>query len=267
MKPASEASGVRNSWLALATKSARISSTRRIGVRSCTRHQHKIAVGRFARERDRNDERFRPAVGRDPLEELDALFLSRSRRSRRMASTTSGMRSANDTGSPIASAGASACGLGIEGDDDFLAVEHDHRVGQAVDHGIDGAIDSRSSPRSLARAGDGDRSPRRPIRRAKRRRRSTAQADQRRPAAAARRSGPARQKRALATASTRRARVSRLVNEPPLPRVVGVDRHGRVRWRPVRFAILCRGCRPCAAKFKGHLQNLEHRDGQVGTRS
>ena len=34
MKPESEASGVRNSWLALATKSARISSTRRSGVRS-----------------------------------------------------------------------------------------------------------------------------------------------------------------------------------------------------------------------------------------
>ena len=32
MKPDSAASGVRNSWLALATKSARISSTRRSGV-------------------------------------------------------------------------------------------------------------------------------------------------------------------------------------------------------------------------------------------
>jgi len=34
MKPLSAASGVRSSWLALATKSARISSTRRKGVRS-----------------------------------------------------------------------------------------------------------------------------------------------------------------------------------------------------------------------------------------
>ena len=34
MKPDKAASGVRNSWLALATKSARISSTRRSGVRS-----------------------------------------------------------------------------------------------------------------------------------------------------------------------------------------------------------------------------------------
>ena len=34
MKPDNAASGVRNSWLALATKSARISSTRRSGVRS-----------------------------------------------------------------------------------------------------------------------------------------------------------------------------------------------------------------------------------------
>ncbi len=32
MKPESAASGVRSSWLALATKSARISSTRRSGV-------------------------------------------------------------------------------------------------------------------------------------------------------------------------------------------------------------------------------------------
>ena len=36
MKPDSEASGVRSSWLALATKSARISSTRRSGVKSWT---------------------------------------------------------------------------------------------------------------------------------------------------------------------------------------------------------------------------------------
>ena len=36
MKPVSAASGVRSSWLTLATKSARISSTRRIGVRSWT---------------------------------------------------------------------------------------------------------------------------------------------------------------------------------------------------------------------------------------
>ena len=76
MKPDSAASGVRSSWLALATKSARISSTRRSGVRSwnaiSTRPRRPAPPSRW-HERDRRHDRLVPAVDRHALEELDPL--------------------------------------------------------------------------------------------------------------------------------------------------------------------------------------------------
>ena len=110
MKPDSAASGVRSSWLALATKSARISSTRRSGVRSwnviSTRPRRRLR--RRAAQRDRRHDRLVPAVERHALEELDPL---RARRSRARAGSRRALRACaapSDTGSPRRSAGAIA---------------------------------------------------------------------------------------------------------------------------------------------------------------
>ena len=107
MKPDSAASGVRSSWLALATKSARISSTRRSGVRSW------------------NASSTRPGLAATPGDEIGVTITSYQRssgtrsenstrcavplaRARRIASSTSGTRSPSETGSPGRSAGATA---------------------------------------------------------------------------------------------------------------------------------------------------------------
>ena len=107
MKPDSAASGVRSSWLALATKSARISSTRRSGVRSW------------------NASSTRPGLAATPGDEIGVTITSYQRssgtrsenstrcavplaRARRIASSTSGTRRPSETGSPGRSAGATA---------------------------------------------------------------------------------------------------------------------------------------------------------------
>ncbi len=53
-----------------------------------------------------------------------------------MASTTSGIRSASDTGSPRRSAGASAARAIVEREHAAVAVERDDRIRQAGDDGV-----------------------------------------------------------------------------------------------------------------------------------
>ena len=108
MKPVSAASGVRSSWLTLATKSARISSTRRIGVRSCT-----VMTTMPARPPSPPANATGATNASD--QRADGTRAENSMRcalpvaiAARIASTSSGMRSAIEAGSPRRSAGASA---------------------------------------------------------------------------------------------------------------------------------------------------------------
>jgi hypothetical protein len=65
-----------------------------------------------------------------------------------MASISSGMRSANETGSPCRSAGAIVRARSLSASDAAVAVERDHRIRQTGDHG----------PKEIVAAlGDGDR--------------------------------------------------------------------------------------------------------------
>ena len=104
MKPVSAASGVRSSWLALATKSARISSTRRIDVRSCS----VMRTACRSAERNRRHERFEVALGRNPFGKFDALRPAARHSPRGRPRPIPACASAIDAGSPRRSAGASA---------------------------------------------------------------------------------------------------------------------------------------------------------------
>ena len=86
--------------------------------------------------RHRRDEGLRPARRRQPGGELDALRLA-GRVAARIASTSSGMRSAIDAGSPRRSAGAIAAACGIEGQHPAVVVEHHDRIGHAGDDGVE----------------------------------------------------------------------------------------------------------------------------------
>ena len=55
----------------------------------------------------------------------------------RIASTSSGMRSAIEAGSPRRSAGAMRCGLGVEGDDAAVLIQHHDRIGHARNGGVE----------------------------------------------------------------------------------------------------------------------------------
>ena len=107
MKPVSAASGVRSSWLTLATKSARISSTRRIGERSWTvMTTTPVRVPPPASAAgEMNASEKRVEGNRDENSIRCALSV---RMAERIASTSSGMRSAIEAGSPRRSAGAMA---------------------------------------------------------------------------------------------------------------------------------------------------------------
>ena len=116
MKPVSAASGVRSSWLTLATKSARISSTRRIGVRSCTVMTTMPArPGRRRQARPARRTPRRSAATAAATENSMRCALP-VRMAARIASTSSGMRSAIEAGSPRRSAGAIAAASRVEGD-------------------------------------------------------------------------------------------------------------------------------------------------------
>ena len=134
MKPEKAASGVRNSWLALATKSARISSTRRKGDRSRNvRRKLPSPNGRaFPADGDRRNDRFPPSFGRNAFGELDALdrlpFTARA-----MASTSSGIRNPIDGDSPRRNPGATCARGRIERDDIAVVIENDRRIGQRVE--------------------------------------------------------------------------------------------------------------------------------------
>ena len=136
MKPDSAASGVRSSWLALATKSARISSTRRSGVRSSS-VTSTSRVGRLRRRtahRDRHHDRFMPAFDRHALDELDPL---RRRRSRSRAGSRPGLpapAAPSETGSPRRIAGATARAGAFRRQHFALDVERDDRLRQPGQH-------------------------------------------------------------------------------------------------------------------------------------
>jgi hypothetical protein len=106
MKPDSEASGVRSSWLALATKSARISSTCLMRVRSCS-------VTNTSSRRPAIVSGSATGTMKASLQRSAGTFSKNSTRwispvstARRTASVMSAMRSANDSGAPRVSAGA-----------------------------------------------------------------------------------------------------------------------------------------------------------------
>ncbi len=137
MKPSSAASGVRNSWLALAMKSARISSTRRSGVRSLN------VISRIS------------ACPSSTLASLTGVTKASNQRS-------SGTRSKNSTRCGVAARGSAPDrvdqfghaqgdqgrfaaaqrrrdrrGRRIKGNDAAVAVEHNRRSGQPADQRLD----------------------------------------------------------------------------------------------------------------------------------
>ena len=107
MKPSKAASGVRNSWLALAMKSARISSTRRSGVRSLkvissrSEGPPSPPASRTGRTKA-SYQRSRGTRSKNSTRCGSRLLLAR-----RMALTSSGMRRLMSAGSPRRMAGAS----------------------------------------------------------------------------------------------------------------------------------------------------------------
>ena len=133
MKPDSEASGVRSSWLALATKSARISSTRRSGVRSrrvSSTRSGLTASARFYRHHDG----FEPTVERHALEINDALlFVFR----RRAADGLDQFRHAQGERDRFAllQCRRQRAGAPIERQHATATVESDDRIRQTGDHG------------------------------------------------------------------------------------------------------------------------------------
>src|SRR5215831_5765734 len=114
MKPDSEASGVRSSWLALATKSARISSTRLSGVRSCrvtntSSRRPAIASARATGTMNASDQRSDGTFSKNSTR-----WVSPVSTALRTASMMSGMRSAIDSGVPRVSAGATTRAAAFE---------------------------------------------------------------------------------------------------------------------------------------------------------
>ena len=74
----------------------------------------------------------------------------------RIASTSSGMRSAIEAGSPRRSAGASAAAPALKAIDAAVLIEHDHRIGQAGDDGVERLRRRRAAmPRQPAAGGTG----------------------------------------------------------------------------------------------------------------
>ena len=62
------------------------------------------------------------------------------------------MRSASDTGSPCRSAGASVRACCVEREHPAVAVERDHRIGQAGDHGAERIVGARRNGDRLRQA-------------------------------------------------------------------------------------------------------------------
>ena len=112
MKPDSAASGVRSSWLALATKSARISSTRRNGVRS----RNAISTMPAGRPASAGSGITATSYQRSAgtRSKNSTRWVVPLARTRRMASRISGLRRASDTGSPRRSAGAIAAAWALK---------------------------------------------------------------------------------------------------------------------------------------------------------
>ena len=108
MKPSSAASGVRSSWLALAMKSARISSTRRSGVRSLNvisrmSERPSPTVASFTGVTKASNQRSSGTRSKNSTRCGVRLAVAR-----RIASTSSGMRKVIKAGSPRRSDGAIA---------------------------------------------------------------------------------------------------------------------------------------------------------------
>ena len=129
MNPLSAASGVRSSWLTLATKSARISSTRRIGVRSWTvmtttperdgTPASAIGATNASDQRDvgnraENSMRCALPVALALTDRLDQFRHAQRNRGRLAA----------------AQRGSDHPGLSIERHDAPVLIEHHHRIGQ-----------------------------------------------------------------------------------------------------------------------------------------
>ena len=155
MKPVSAASGVRSSWLALATKSARISSTRRIGVRSWTRDDDDAACRLAAASATGDDERLGEARRRHRVGKFDALRLagpaSHRGSPRPVPACAARSRPARRGAAPARCAAASA----LKAMHAAVLIEHDDRIGQPGNHGVeqrDGRAMRRARRRPAPRA-------------------------------------------------------------------------------------------------------------------
>ena len=105
MKPSIEASGVRNSWLALAMKSTRMRSSRRCSVRSRS-VSRAAATAPGAASSGATQTSNRRSIGTRSLH--GAVSASPVASTRRIASMTSGLRSARISGSPSFKPGSRA---------------------------------------------------------------------------------------------------------------------------------------------------------------
>ena len=145
MKPESAASGVRSSWLALATKSARISSTRCSGVRSWNTSR---IVATRQRVAERADMRHEPAVDRHALGELDA---ARAAAGRDLAHRLDHLRGAQRErgGRAARERRRDDARQRVERHDPPVAIQHDRGVRQARDDGVE---QLRAARRAVARA-------------------------------------------------------------------------------------------------------------------
>ena len=107
-------------------------------------------------QRDRRNERLRPARRRQPRRRTRRAATLPVAPAVRIASTSSGVRSAIEAGSPRRSAGASAVGLRVERDDAAVVIEHDNRIGHPGNDGVEqGSRRRRLRPGApAARAGE-----------------------------------------------------------------------------------------------------------------
>ena len=169
MKPVSEASGVRSSWLALATKSTRMRSVRRRSLRSSRMSTMNSPPGRRGARRDRRTRR-RTSARSGRARRTRPAPAGRRCATRSKAATRSGIAQAE--GQRLAGAdreGRDGALVGVA--DDAAPVENEAGIGQCVGEGLHAAFRADRRRRTATR---------RQARSAARARGSTATSDQQR---------------------------------------------------------------------------------------
>ena len=133
MKPDSAASGVRSSWLALATKSARISSTRRSGVRSWNVISTRSGRARLASRRTGVTITSNQRSTGTRSEIFHTLFVAGGAGAAGSPRSVPACAARATPARPDASAGASERALCVERQHAAVAVERDDRIGHPGD--------------------------------------------------------------------------------------------------------------------------------------